>query len=220
MGNNVQSRDSNIPDGITHEEILSAAIDYDEGTITHDFGTSTTYDVIINGYRYPPKAIVGLASRHHLDGQPLTHRHFKGGLHTKCFSVLRENGFQIVLKNDDIVYPDEVPQTAVHTEGSVIEVTINRYERDSGARDKCIEHYGLQCQVCDFDFEDVYGDLGAGFIHVHHLVQISDIKEEYIVDPIKDLRPVCPNCHAMLHKRKKPYSIDELKELINRQEVA
>lgn len=213
--NRVQSSNSNIPDGITHEEILKAARAYDDKSVLHEFSHSTTYDVIINGLRYPPKAIIGIASSYHLD-KLLTPHHFSGGLQTKCFRVLKENGFQIVLKNDDIVYPNEVSQTTVHTEGSVIEVIINRYERDTGARDKCIEHYGLQCKVCDFNFEDTYGDLGAGFIHVHHLVPISDIKEEYKIDPIKDLRPVCPNCHAMLHKRKKPYSIDELKAILNK----
>lgn len=46
-------------------------------------------------------------------------------------------------------------------------------------------------------FTDMYGDIGKDFIHVHHLL----IGEEYVVDHIKDLRPVCPNCHAMLDKR-------------------
>lgn len=96
-------------------------------------------------------------------------------------------------------------------EGSVKQTLVNRYERDRSARDKCIEHYGLRCSICDFDFEETYGEVGAGFIHVHHLVQISDIKQEYQIDPINDLRPVCPNCHAMLHKKNPPYSIDELK---------
>ena len=71
------------------------------------------------------------------------------------------------------------------------------------ARKKCIEHYGAKCAVsnCGFDFEKLYGDIGKGFIHVHHLTQLSDIGQGYEVDPIKDLRPVCPNCHAMLHQK-------------------
>lgn len=207
-----------IRTAISREDIINAAKDYDKGTIPHNFGHSTTYDVIVNGDRYPPKAIIGIASSYYLNGIPLTPDDFNGGLHTQCFNILEDNKFTIVLKNEDVIYPDEVSESTVHTEGSVKQVIINRYERDPDARDKCIGHYGLKCQVCDFDFEKVYGDLGAGFIHVHHLVQLSDIQEEYIVDPIKDLRPVCPNCHAMIHKRKKkPYTIDELKDIINRQ---
>lgn len=62
------------------------------------------------------------------------------------------------------------------------------------------------------NFEERYGEIGKGFIHVHHEVEISTIGEDYEIDPIDDLKPVCPNCHAMLHKRKPAYSIDELKE--------
>ena len=49
------------------------------------------------------------------------------------------------------------------------------------------------------------------FIHVNHLTQVSDKKQEYKVNPIADLRPVCPNCHAMLHKDNPPVTIEELK---------
>lgn len=93
-------------------------------------------------------------------------------------------------------------------------VTINSYERNSKARKKCIEHYGISCQVCGMNFEEVYGQLGEGYIHVHHIVPLYKIGEEYEVDPINDLIPVCPNCHAMLHTKinGKPVTISELKE--------
>lgn len=208
-------QDSNIPDGINDEHIRNAVVDYNNKSIPHRFVDSTTYDVIIDGERYPPKAIIGLASRYLL-GEPLTPSDFGGGLNTKCFRLLQENGFPIVLKTEQIVYPDEVSEQTVHIEGSVKQTLVNRYERDRRARDKCIEHYGLKCSVCNFDFGETYSEIGAGFIHVHHLIQISDIKQEYQIDPIKDLRPVCPNCHAMLHKKNPPYGIDELKGHINK----
>ncbi|MDJ0530571.1 MAG: HNH endonuclease, partial [Microcystis sp. M53600_WE12] len=71
------------------------------------------------------------------------------------------------------------------------------------------------CFVCGFDFSKVYGELGDGFIHVHHLRPLSEIKQQYRVDPINDLRPVCPNCHAMIHRRTPPLSIKELQEVLN-----
>lgn len=60
----------------------------------------------------------------------------------------------------------------------------------------------------------VYGELAKGFIHIHHLIPLSDIKENYSLDPKKDLIPVCPNCHAMLHRRNPPFSPEELKSII------
>lgn len=108
------------------------------------------------------------------------------------------------------IFPDEIDKDE-HYEGQRIRVLINHYERDIDARNVCIEHYGLSCSVCGLNFEDVYGELGIGFIHVHHLIEISTIGVAYKVDPINDLRPVCPNCHAMLHRKKPAYTIQELK---------
>lgn len=206
--------DTSIPDGITEEHIRNAVVDFNTKSVSHSFKHSTTYDVIIDGDRYPPKAIVGLAARYIL-GKPLTPADFGGGLGTKCFRVLNNNGFHIVLKSDDTVYPDDVKTTDVHYEGAVTKTIVNRYERDSKARDKCIEYYGLKCQICFFDFEKVYGELGAGFIHVHHIVPIANIKQEYKINPIKDLIPVCPNCHSMLHKKNPPLAIETLKKILN-----
>ncbi len=86
------------------------------------------------------------------------------------------------------------------SEGAKKEVFVNAYERNPIARRKCIEHYGARCQVCGFDFAETYGSAFAGLIEVHHIVPISSIKTEYVVDPIKDLIPLCSNCHTAIHK--------------------
>jgi 5-methylcytosine-specific restriction protein A len=101
-----------------------------------------------------------------------------------------------------------------YTEGTPNQVLQTKYERNPFARKVCIEHYGTACTVCNFNFEDVYGELGKGFIHVHHLTQIAKVGKQHKVDPLKDLRPVCPNCHAMLHRRKEGLSIEELRSLL------
>ena len=103
------------------------------------------------------------------------------------------------------------------TEGAANRVTVNVYERNPLARQQCIQHFGCRCSVCGFNFEKVFGELGCGFIHVHHLKPLSQIKEEYEVDPIADLRPICPNCHAMIHNRAEMMSIQALKRLIREQ---
>lgn len=111
-------------------------------------------------------------------------------------------------------FAEEVRPGETYREGSVEQITVDRYERNPEARRKCVEHWGTTCVVCTFDFGAKYGSLGEGFIHVHHLRPLSQIKEEYEVDPISDLRPVCPNCHAMLHRGNGVLTIEELKNLI------
>lgn len=123
---------------------------------------------------------------------------------------------RIEKSSESDIYPDEVKITPEERfyEGSLRQVTVNAYERDSEARQKCIDFHGLSCKICGFDFEKTYGKSGKGFIHVHHLKPLSEIGEKYEVDPILDLYPVCPNCHGIIHRRKTPYSIEEVKQMI------
>lgn len=116
----------------------------------------------------------------------------------------------------DIV-PLEEEDTSVTTgykEGSAKKQESNRYERNPLNRQICLQHKGYTCAVCGFNFEDRYGALGKDFIHVHHTIPVSRMGENYIVNPLSDLVPVCPNCHAMLHRTDPPMAIDRLKELI------
>ncbi len=112
------------------------------------------------------------------------------------------------------VFPDELHADATFSEGMARTVQVNSYERSDAARKACIAHHGFRCAVCAMSFSEVYGSLGETFIHVHHLVELSSIRQEYVVDPIRDLRPVCPNCHAMLHRRIPALSLDELKRCL------
>ncbi|MDQ0481076.1 DUF3427 domain-containing protein [Guptibacillus hwajinpoensis] len=111
--------------------------------------------------------------------------------------------------------PEEIFNSDLYFEGSTKKITVNVYERNPVARKKCIEYYGVSCIICGFDFKKKYGDIGESFIHIHHLKELSEIREEYEINPIKDLRPVCPNCHAMLHRRKPSFTIEELRVKID-----
>ena len=96
-------------------------------------------------------------------------------------------------------------------EGAGKTVSVNAYERNAAARAMCLAHHGYSCTVCSFDFESAYGELGKNYIHVHHIVPLSEIKDQYVVNPIMDLVPVCPNCHAMIHITRPCLSIEQLK---------
>ena len=114
----------------------------------------------------------------------------------------------------DQLLAEEVTLQEIYFEGATRRITINAFERNPAARRLCISYYGPVCCVCGFNFLEFYGEIGRGFIHVHHLVPISSIDERYRIDAIRDLRHVCPNCHAMLHRREPPFSVGELKRIL------
>lgn len=117
------------------------------------------------------------------------------------------------------VLPEEIVQTDGLVEGAIRTITINAYERNPEARRRCIAHYGASCMACGFDFGTTYGEFADGFIHVHHVKPLSEIGTEYVVDPVADLRPVCPNCHAVIHLGGSCRSIDEIRRLLGRDTV-
>lgn len=118
-------------------------------------------------------------------------------------------------KMEPTIYPDsDMPEN--YYEGAVTTTKVNKYERNPIARKKCIEYHGCECSVCGLSFEEMYGELGKDFIHVHHIVPLNTIGKEYKVDYKTDLIPVCPNCHAMLHRKinDRRYSVEELKTIV------
>lgn len=111
--------------------------------------------------------------------------------------------------------PEEVDERIEYWEGSVRRVTVNRYERDYKARDKCIRKKGAVCSICGFDAAIVYGPDFEGMIHVHHVRPLSEVGEEYHVDPEEDLEVVCPNCHAAIHFRGQNRRMEEVRRLVH-----
>ena len=116
----------------------------------------------------------------------------------------------------EITIPEEIDFDSHENlyEGAKKQVYVNSYERNRDARDRCVKYYGTTCVICGFDFEKMYGEVGRNVIHVHHLKPLYEIGETYSVDPMKDLRPVCPNCHVIIHKNNPAYSIDEVEVMI------
>lgn len=72
----------------------------------------------------------------------------------------------------------------------------------------------LFCQVCEFDFEKKYGEIGVDFIEVHHTIPVSEMQAGHITK-IEDLAMLCANCHRMAHKKRPWLKMKELKQLRN-----
>jgi hypothetical protein len=120
-----------------------------------------------------------------------------------------------ILKLANTMLPEAEDLGATLFEGAVCRVVVNAYERNPVARRRCLAHNGATCLVCGFNFGAVYGELAEGFIHVHHVKRLSEIGEQYEVDPVADLRPVCPNCHAVFHLGGECRGIEEVKRMLD-----
>jgi hypothetical protein len=85
-------------DEVTEAEVLRAIEEYDRlgperFFSEHGFGPTTTYDLVWNERRYPPKAILGMAYEF-ATGQRLASGDFEGGK-TGAVRVLGRLGFAI-----------------------------------------------------------------------------------------------------------------------------
>ena len=84
------------------------------------------------------------------------------------------------------------------TEGMMKEVVFFRRQRNRAIRNQCAERDNYTCRVCGFNFEENYGELGKGFIEVHHLKPLSSYDNEHDIE-LDDLISLCSNCHSMIH---------------------
>ena len=100
-------------------------------------------------------------------------------------------------------------------EGAKTRIEVNKYERSAFNRSVCLAVHGAVCKACGFTFSTFYGPIGSGFIEIHHLVMVSKMGPEYIVDPLNDLIPLCSNCHSMIHRQDPPLAIKDLRDFIS-----
>jgi 5-methylcytosine-specific restriction protein A len=101
-------------------------------------------------------------------------------------------------------------------EGALTRIAVNRFERNPSNRAAAIAAHGARCHACGFDFAKFYGDLGEGFIEVHHRIPVSAMPPNYVVSPDKDLVPLCSNCHQMVHRENPPIPVEILRERLER----
>lgn len=134
-----------------------------------------------------------------------------------CGTALRAYLRFLGQEQPEFSYPEEILNPGNYVEGVKKQITVNSYERNREARNKAIEIHGLNCVVCNINFENIYGEIGIGFIHVHHVIPLHKIDNTYQVNPEEDLVPVCPNCHAMLHRSNNPPTIEQLKDAVRNQ---
>jgi hypothetical protein len=195
---------------VTAEHLLSAAQTVANGIDEHHFGESTTYDLLFDGLRLPPKAVFGLAATAAL-GFPVGPHNFSAGEGTVCFRLLRTHGYPVVAKNDlesGFAIPANDEDRA-WTEGRVRLVTHLRRERGTGLAAAKREHFRRQhgrlfCERCRMDPLEIYGLIaGEACIEVHHHdTELRDMTEGHRTR-LDDLQCLCANCHRVIHRELK-----------------
>jgi 5-methylcytosine-specific restriction protein A len=99
-------------------------------------------------------------------------------------------------------------------EGSESEVLCKKYERSRFNRQLCLSYYGFRCRACNKLMAEVYGQPGTSVIHVHHIIPVSLMGGSKTLNPIRDLVPLCPNCHNVAHRKHPPYTLSELRDFL------
>lgn len=180
------------------------------GSINLSFGTlghkiSDVLDILPEKHKGPKKRFMWWTLL--AEGEYDT-KGFNWILKTNLIDALIELGYFSSKK----IIPEELNEQEFNIyEGAKRKIIVNSYERNSRARKICLQHHKPVCKVCSMDFKSVYGSIGKDYMHVHHLIPLHKIPEKYKVDPIKDLIPVCPNCHAMLHQSNEVLTVEDLK---------
>ncbi len=93
-------------------------------------------------------------------------------------------------------------------------------ERSILLRKAAIHYYSngdhISCLACGFDFYSFYGEIGKGFIEIHHKKPLFKYEDEddnqFLSNALERVAPLCSNCHRMIHR--KGTNILDIEELI------
>jgi 5-methylcytosine-specific restriction protein A len=110
----------------------------------------------------------------------------------------------------DQTTPETQPETA--QEARRLRWHLRAEGRNSLAAKRAKQLLGYRCQVCGFDFEARYGELGQRYIEAHHLTPFADLGDRpTTLDPSRDFAVVCSNCHRMIHRQIPPLNVEDLR---------
>ena len=127
------------------------------------------------------------------------------------------------LENGSLAPEDSEPDFAKAEEGAIVTRQHKTRERDQSIvaekKRRFAKEYGrLYCEACAFDFEAIYGKRGADFIECHHTKPLAEMVRGHKTK-LSDLVLVCAKCHRMLHRQRPWLSMNELRNLTNRNGV-
>jgi predicted HNH restriction endonuclease len=140
--------------------------------------------------------------------------HNKNSCAFEMYINYRKNSQELTFTNET-----EFVEKEARTEGGERVVVSKVAERDPKLRQIAIRLHGLKCKACGFDFFKTYGEIGKGFIEIHHIRQLKNNENfnETLTDPKTDLTPLCSNCHRVVHRKKHiVLSMEELQKILKK----
>ncbi|MCP3381222.1 hypothetical protein NLM31_12815 [Bradyrhizobium sp. CCGUVB4N] len=123
--------------------------------------------------------------------------------------------FELLRKDELVRGSDDIDQSEFQ-EGQRASREMTYFARNSKLVRAAKAHYGTNCLACGFNFADFYGDIGEGYIEVHHKRQMAD--DSVRLKTVEDVDVLCANCHRMVHRQAIPLTLDQLRSLIGDQQ--
>lgn len=200
----------------TRATVLAAMARIAAGEASEGFGPARSWFVRHpeTGAFFPAKIVWGLASGK--TGRDFNAHQARDGLRRLAFDVPGPDQ-----KAADIAEsPETLAQLPIGIEGAERQVTRNIKERDPAARRAAETWWRVQaggnlvCQGCDLDFGRRYGPRGEGFMHFHHIEPLAKASGPRQIAGPQALVPLCPNCHAMVHRGEDLLSVEDLQKLV------
>lgn len=117
----------------------------------------------------------------------------------------------------DIPELENFPIDEIEYEDTAKKRKHDRIERNRRLIAKVKQHHGYKCQICSFEFEKVYGEVGRNYIEAHHLVPLSQLKDQKVsLNPKTDFVVLCANCHRVVHRLGDVRDLDSLRSLFKK----
>ena len=203
-----------IPDNLKRRHILQAASQIDREGVPWQ-RRSIHYQVVVDGTCYPPKYIISLANSY---ANGIEHSSYDFNA-VEAINFFRNRGYQVIDRKEPstIIIASEC-DVRVYPEGKEKYRQHRKLERNRAvvtkAKESRLADTGrLQCDVWSFDFMEMYGRLGDGFVEAHHKIPVSELGPPSKTK-ISDLALVCSNCHRMLHRGRRLLKVDELRQIV------
>ena len=174
-------------------------------------------NIAANDPSYTDKEDVGFSKPNKIDKEILNFDKTKlKELQKKAKNIRRqaEDKFNESLGDDDKPGIDEVQEgglvTRLHKGRERSRKLVARKKKDFYKKNG-----NFLCEACGFDFVEIYGKQGEGFIECHHKKPVHKMKRGDTTT-LDDLALVCANCHRMIHREKEWLTMEELKSILKK----